>query len=114
MPILIANVMEDIEIVLEALLSTGLGWRNPTTQAIHYWHGEDQLIAESEVAAIESWRSGCLIQLWKENGEDLAIGQSQNGVCLFFDGCSARDVATYLTPLVNRGIEYWVGLKNEA
>lgn len=109
MPVLIANVSAPIETVLDALLSTGLDWRNPTTQAIHYWREGDRLIAASELAAVDAWRTGCLIQLWRHDADDLAVGRSEDGVRLFFDGCSARDVAIYLTPLVNRGIKYWIG-----
>ena len=109
MPSLIANVSADIETVLDALLTTGLHWRNPTTQTIRYWSEGEEMIAASELAAVEAGRAGCLIQLWRDNGEDLAIARNDGGVCLFFDGCSARDVATYLSPLVARGINYWVG-----
>jgi|JI7StandDraft_1071085.scaffolds.fasta_scaffold817080_1 hypothetical protein len=109
MPSLIANVNADIESVVDVLLTAGLQWRHPTTQAVYYWTEEDQVIAASEFAAMEAGRAGCLIQLWRDNGDDLSLEQSDGGVCLFFDGCSARDVATYLTPLINRGIKYWVG-----
>ena len=109
MPSLIANVNADIESVVDVLLTAGLQWRHPTTQAVYYWTEEDQVIAASEFAAMEAGRAGWLIQLWRDNGDDLSLAQSDGGVCLFFDGCSARDVATYLTPLINRGIKYWVG-----
>jgi len=109
MPTLVADVSADIQVVVEALLSTGLAWCNPSTEAIHFWRGADQLVAETEAAAVEAWRAGGLVQLWREDGDDLAVGHSGINVRLFFDGCSARDVAIYLGQLASRGISYWVG-----
>lgn len=109
MPTLIANVYTEIEVVLEALSSVGLSWRNPSTNQIYVWNEEERLIAESEASAVDAWRSGSLLQLWEDEENDLAIGHGENCVRLFFDGCTAREVAIYLSPLVNCGISYWVG-----
>jgi hypothetical protein len=109
MPTLIANVYAEINVVLEALSSVGLSCRNPLTKQIYVWNEEERLVAESEASAIDAWRSGGLLQLWEDEENDLSIGHGENCVRLYFDGCTAREVAIYLSPLMSRSIEYWVG-----
>lgn len=110
MPTLIADVQAPIDDVVDALLSVGLQWRNPESGEIVVWNScGDRAVVESEAAALDHWRQGGLVQLWKNAAEDLAIGHGKQAVVLYFDGCSATDVAIYLSPLANRGIVYQVG-----
>jgi|SRR6478752_9887514 hypothetical protein len=110
MPTLVADVSRDIEIVADALVSSGLRWRSPATHQITVWVTTgDQLLVQSEADAFQQWHAGAVIQLWKNEVEDLVLGHAGSGVRLYFDGCSASDVAAYLSALMARGLPYWVG-----
>lgn len=110
MPTLVADVSRDIEIVADAVARSGLSWRHPATGQITVWNtAGDQIPVESEADAFQQWREGSVIQLWKNAVEDVILGHAGSGVRLYFDGCSASDVAGYLSALIDRQLPYWVG-----
>lgn len=110
MPTLIADVNATVEQVVAALVTSGLRWRHPATTEIVIWNSSgERVLVQSEADALELWRGGAVLQLWRDECEDLAVGHSKNGVCLYFDGCSAREVAEYLTVLVHQHLAYAVG-----
>ena len=110
MPTLIADVDAKAEVVVAALVASGLHWRHPATTEIVAWNSSgERVLALSEADALELWRDGAALQLWRDESEDLTVGHSENGVRLYFDGCSAREVAEYLSILINQRLAYSVG-----
>ncbi|UHQ23793.1 hypothetical protein LVB77_03520 [Lysobacter sp. 5GHs7-4] len=109
MATLVADVDAEIEAVIAALVSSGLCWRNPLTDQIVVWSAAgDRLVTQSEAHALQCWHGGATLQLWKNESEDLILGHADVGVRLYFDGCTAFDVATCLSVLISQQLAYRV------
>jgi hypothetical protein len=110
MPTLVADVAEDVDAVVAALLAAGYHWRNSASQEISVWRNSgERLVVDSPEAAVEQFRAGASLQLWLDETQDLAVAQVGGRVRLYFDGFSAGDVASCLSRLESQKLAYSVG-----
>ena len=109
MPTLVADIDAKPEAVASALTAYGLSWENPGSGEISVWTAQgDRLVVPHAGAALTEFGGGSVMQLWLGENDDLAIGNVDGHIRLYFDGLSAHDVARCLAGLECQSLIYRV------
>lgn len=96
------------ESLFSSLLELGFTFVNPASEEISGWSEEDREVFRNIDAALEAFRRGVGIQLWRSAGNDLYLARDfeEGTIRVWLDGWSSEEAAEIMGGLSRHGIVF--------